>query len=261
MTPSTSTDIIPAPDARQDPEWQEIVDQLVEEMGDELPDQVIRATELLMCGWPTYQAAKQIGTSAKTIKTWLEKYPAMANAVRKGREMLTTWRMSKLEQQFALAAAKSQDILNLSPADKSVDARLTGVIAQHARFVMSLFLGQKVDVNIHLPETPQMKARNDALDYIAKQMGREEVIEGTCVIEPARNKQPLLNEDGKPYHGQLGILDVNADGMLCHICGDRTRHPQHIAGHGISISEYCLVFMVNEDALKTLSLISDAPVN
>ena len=186
----------------------------------------------------------------------------MANAVRKGREMLTAWRMSKLEQQFVLAAAKSQDILNLSPSDKTVDARLTGVIAQHARFVMSLFLGQKVDVNIHLPETPQMKARNDALDYIAARMGREDVVEGTCVIEPAKNKQPLLDEEGKPYHGKLGALDVNEDGMLCHICGDRSKHAQHIAGHGISVAEYCLVFMVSEEEVKNIGKQdSGAPVN
>ena len=46
----------------------EIVDKIIEEMGDELPDKVIEATELLLSGFSTYQAARKVGTSAKTIR-------------------------------------------------------------------------------------------------------------------------------------------------------------------------------------------------
>ena len=81
-------EIVKAPDANNDPEWTEIVEKLIEEMGDELPDKVIEATELLVSGWSTHQAAKKLGTSAKTVRAWLEKYPAMAMAVRDGRQLL-----------------------------------------------------------------------------------------------------------------------------------------------------------------------------
>src|SRR5512139_2414995 len=162
-------EIVKAP-ANNDPEWLEIIEKLIEEMGDELPDKVIEATELLLCGWTTYQAAKKVGTSAKTIKSWLEKYPTMALAVANGRQLLTKWRLSKLEQQFILAADKSREVLELDLRDQSVNSRLTGVVSQHARFILSMFMGQKVDVEIKVSETPQMKARNDALDYIAQQM-------------------------------------------------------------------------------------------
>src|SRR5512139_226278 len=104
-------EIIKAPDAKNDPEWLEIVEKLVEEMGDELPDKVIEATELLISGYSTYQAAKHLKTNVKTLRTWLEKYPTMALAVRNGRALLQKWRLSKLEQQFILAADKSKEIL------------------------------------------------------------------------------------------------------------------------------------------------------
>src|SRR5512146_918296 len=104
-------EIIKAPDAKNDPEWNEIVDKIVEELGDEIPDKVIEATELLISGFSTYQAARQMKTNVKTIRTWLEKYPTMAMAVRNGRALLQKWRMSKLEQQFILAVDKSRQLL------------------------------------------------------------------------------------------------------------------------------------------------------
>src|SRR5512139_2329973 len=115
-------EIIKAPDAKNDPEWSEIVEKLVEEMGDELPDKVIEVTELLISGWSTHLAAKHLGISPKTVRAWLEKYPTMALAVRNGRQLLQKWRMSKLEQQFIQAADKSQEILELDLRDKEVNA-------------------------------------------------------------------------------------------------------------------------------------------
>lgn len=250
-------EIVKVPD-QNDPEWSEIVDKIIEEMGEELPDKVIEATELLLSGYSTYQAAKKVGTSAKTIRQWLEKYPSMAMAVRNGRQLLSKWRMSKLEQQFVLAAAKSQEILDLSLRDQDVNARLVGVVGQHARFVMSLFMGQKLDVEIKVTETPQVKARNDALDYLAQQVaamgGRpENVIEGSyIVVTPDKSTgMPLLDERGNPYYGKLGELDRNEEGVLCHICGHRSLHPvQHIVSHKISVVDYSLVFMISKDDLK-----------
>src|SRR5512139_656747 len=184
-------EIVKVPD-QSDPEWSEIVDKIIDEMGDELPDKVIEATELLLSGYSTYQAAKKVGTSAKTIRQWLEKYPSMAMAVHNGRQLLSKWRMSKLEQQFVMAVRKSEEILALSLRDQDVNARLAGVVGQHARFVMSLFMGQKVDVEIKVTETPQVKARNDALDYLAQQMSAlggkaESVIEASyTIVEPEK---------------------------------------------------------------------------
>ena len=253
-------EIIKAPDAKNDPEWLEIVEKLVEEMGDELPDKVIEATELLLCGWTTYQAARKVGTSAKTIKSWLEKYPSMALAVSNGRQFLTKWRMSKLEQQFILAAGKSKEILELDLRDREVQSRLVGVVGQHARFILSMFMGQKVDIEVTVNETPQMKARNDALDYIASQMSAlgtkpANVIDASyTVVDPAKEKLPqLLNAKGDPFYGKLGELDINEAGMLCHICGQRTRSVlPHLASHRISTNDYGLVFMIPKDLLKNL---------
>lgn len=252
------TDEIVKVPGQSDPEWSEIVDKIIEEMGEELPDKVIEATELLLSGYSTYQAARKVGSSSKTIRQWLEKYPTMAMAVRNGRQLLSKWRMSKLEQQFVLAASKSQEILELSLRDQDINARMVGVVGQHARFVMSLFMGQKVDVEIKVTETPQVKARNDALDYLAQRMASiggkpENVIEGSyTVVTPEKTTgQPLLDEHGNPYHGRLGELDRNDDGVLCHICGQRSIHPlQHIVAHKIGIGDYCLVFMISKEDLN-----------
>ena len=254
-------EIIKAPDAKNDPEWLEIVEKLVEEMGDELPDKVIEATELLISGWSTHQAAKHLCISAKTVRAWLDKYPTMALAVRNGRQLLQKWRMSKLEQQFILAAGKSKEILELDLRDREVQARLVGVVGQHARFILSMFMGQKVDIEVTVNESPQMKARNDALDYIASQMAAigskpENVIDASYTVVPAEKETPqqILKENGDPFYGKLGELDINNDGILCHICGVRTRSiTQHIYGHRISVNDYSLVFMVPKDDLKNIS--------
>jgi hypothetical protein len=250
-------EIVKVPD-QADPEWSEIVDKIIEEMGDELPDKVIEATELLLSGYSTYQAAKKIGSDARTIRQWLEKYPSMAMAVHNGRQLLSKWRLSKLEQQFVLATKKSEEILELSLRDGDVNARLVGVVGQHARFVMSLFMGQKVDVEIKVTETPQVKARTDALDYLAQQMAAlggkaDSVIEGSyTVVEPEKRAGlPLLDEHGNPYYGKLGELDRNEEGTLCHICGQRSLHPvQHIISHKIGIGDYCLVYMISKEDLN-----------
>lgn len=252
-------EIVKVPDANNDPEWTEIVEKLIEEMGDELPDKVIEATELMLCGWSTYQTAKKLGTSAKAVRSWLEKYPAMAMALKDGRAMLTKWRMSKLEQQFFLATEKSREILEADLTSKDINSRLAGVVGQHARFVMSLFMGQKVDVEIKVSETPQVKARNDALDYLAERMkalggNPDSVIDASyTVVEPEKKTSgvPLLKENGDPYFGELGKVDLNEEGVLCHICGARSRFPaNHIVGHKISLQDYSLVFMINKDDLK-----------
>jgi hypothetical protein len=250
-------EIVKVPDTN-DPEWSEIVDKLIDEMGEELPDKVIEATELLLSGYSTHQAARKIGSSPRTIRQWLEKYPTMAMAVRNGRQLLTKWRLSKLEQQFVLAADKSREILELSMRDSDVNAKLVGVVGQHARFILSMFMGQKIDIDIQVTETPQLKARNDALAYLAQQMAsmggkRENVIEASyTVVTPEKTTgQPLLDERGDPFFGKLGELDRNTDGVLCHICGQRSKHPiQHIVSHRIGIMDYCLVFMINKEDLN-----------
>jgi hypothetical protein len=254
-------EIVKAPDAKNDPEWNEIVEKLVEELGDELPDKVIEATELLISGYSTYQAAKHLNTNVKTLRTWLEKYPTMALAVRNGRALLQKWRLSKLEQQFILAADKSKEILEADLSSKDINPRLAGVVAQHARFVMSMFMGQKVDIEIKVTETPQVKARNDALDYLAQQMKQigahpDSVIEGSyTVVEPEKQSgTPLLKENGDSLFGQLGVINVNDEGVLCHICGARAFYPtKHIAAHKISLVDYCTVFMLNPNDLKLQS--------
>ena len=70
------------------------------------------------------------------------------------------------------------------------------MVGQHARFVMSMFMGQKVDVEINVNETPQVKARNDALDYLAQKMAAiggnpENVVEAPILWSNRRRKHRM----------------------------------------------------------------------
>ncbi len=254
--------IVPVP--QDDPEWQGFVNQIVEEMGSDLPDKVIEATELLLAGWPMYKVAKRIGAQTKTVRGWLETYPSMARAVANGRKLLSKWRMAKLEQQFYQAVEKSEEILDLDLTDREVNSKLVGVVAQHARYVISLFAGQKIDVNVTLNESDQtLKAKQDALDYLAQalqsQRSSGEPIEATFRVEDVKPAEltasPMLDQDGNPFYGQLGVLDVDVNGEgLCHICGNRYRSMKsHInKAHSMDSKTYELIFMLEHGTLLLL---------
>jgi hypothetical protein len=241
-----------------DPEWQQIVEQIVEQLGDQLPDNVVEATECLLAGWPVYKISKKISVPTKTIRGWLELYPAMALAVAKGRKLLTMWRMSKLEQQFVQAVEKSEEVLDLDLSDREVNAKLVGTVAQHARFIIGLFVGQKMDINVTVEEGGEtLKAKKDALSYLAAQMMDQrnsgEPIEGVYrVVNAAVPSVPLLNEKGEPAFGALGVLDTDDQRRaLCHICGTYTSAMTlHInTTHHMKIREYEIMYMLPAGAI------------
>lgn len=250
----------------QDVEWASIVDSIVDDLvDDDVPDKVIRATELMVCGWPVYKIAKELRVKPAEVKGWLSKYPRMAMAVSSGRKLLVAWRMNTMEQQYAMAVEKSGEILSLSLRDETVDPKLVSAIGLHARYIIGLFAGKEIDVNIHLRgEDQTLKAKEDALEYLASSIAakreEEEPIEGVFVVEDiTKESAPLLDHEGKAAFGEVGLSDVNEDGMLCHICGDRTWSPiMHVVGkHKMKVQEYEAVFMLPLGTLKAVKKLSD----
>jgi hypothetical protein len=246
----------------QDVEWASIVDSIVDDlMDDDIPDKVIRATELMVCGWPIYKIAKELGAKPSEVKGWLSKYPRMAMAVSNGRKLLTAWRMNTMEQQFAMAVEKSGEILGLSLRDDTVDPKLVSAVGLHARYILGLFAGKEIDVNIHMRgEDQTLKAKEDALEYLASSIAakreEEEPIEGVFVVEEiSKEDAPLLDHEGNSAFGVVGTADVNEDGLLCHICGDRTWAPgMHvISKHKMKSHEYETVFMLPMGTLKSIN--------
>lgn len=243
-----------------DKDWNEIVDNIVDGLSDDLPDKVIQATEYLLAGWPTYKVAKELRTSTSVIKGWLEKYPSMAVAVANGRKLLQKWRMSKLEQQFALALNKSEEILNIDLKSTEYSSKLVAAIGLQSRYVIGLFAGQQVDVNVNMSDnSPLLKAKADALDYLAGRMSQlsnntSEVIEATYQIvgDPKELNVPMLDPEGNPPFGELGILDTNEDGSICHMCGKRFKNLNtHVSmSHKITIQDYEMTYMLLIGSVK-----------
>ena len=221
-------------------EWHEIIDHLVDELTEgDFPDDVIKAAEYLICGWPTYKVAERLGKQTNTIRGYLSRYPQVAVAVHYGQRELQRWRLAQLERQFISAVEASQDILDLGTPHRQVE-NLDGVD----------------------PKILALKAQQAPLDYIADKVStRLESIEAfperqttTYRIIDAKDRKsgPMLDENGDPMHGTLGEFDTNEEGTLCHVCGDRySKIRLHVTkGHKLTDREYEMVFMFEKDALK-----------
>lgn len=252
--------------------WNYIVSTLLEDLEEtDLPDKVLRATELLINGYPLYKVAKEIRVSKDTVRDWLTKYPAMTAAIAHSKKLLVSYRMSMMEQQFVKAVEKSQEIMELELRNALVDpegnespwtynTKLAGIQAQHARFIISLFMGQKQDIQIGLNEETRelLQGNRDALDYIAGQLAKqrddEEVIEVSYrVVDEANPTGPLLDGDGNPHYGSLGELDTNDAGTQCHICGERFKQLAiHIrTGEKMSIEAYESAFLLDRGSVNS----------
>lgn len=245
-------------------EWQQIVDDVIAQLTSaELSEDVIKATEYLICGWPLYKVAKRINRTPATIRNWLSRYPAMTVAIKKGHAMLHRWRLSRLEQQFLSAIDVSQYILDGNMGELGTrDVKLIAVQARQARYILGLFAGQKLSVAIKAPgeDKPNLNAAPDALDYVAAKMvelvknSQQEPVELIYrVIDPKTGVMgPILTPDGEPYHGKLGTIDKNENGFLCHICGQRVPNLSlHVVRkHNMKRSEYEIVFMLEPGTLK-----------
>lgn len=244
-----------------DAEWADIVNQIVDTLRDgDHPDDVVLAAEYMIAGWPTYKISKKLDVSKLTIRRWLTKYPSMAAAVSYGRKMMSAWRMARLEQQFLSATERSQEILDLDLDAEGVNVKLVGLLAQHSRFIISLFAGQKVDIDINVNHNnPVLKAREDALDYIAKAVADnrenadDEPIEAIfTVVDHKEESGPVIDEEGEPFHGEMGVLDIDEEGVLCHICGERFRYLSlHIRKkHNLSNDAYEITFMLDRNTVS-----------
>jgi len=251
-------------------EWHTIVDQIIDELDhNEFPEKVLKTAEYLICGWPTHKIAKRLGTTKETIRGWLTRYPKLAVAVNYGQRELQRWRMARLEQQFVSAVEASQDILDLGTPYREavvnldgVDPKVLALKAQQARFIISLFAGQKVDLKVRGPadDQPSLKAQTDALDYLATRIAGE--LDNTVVARPETTYRvidantdthgPLLDDKGDPYYGKLGEFDQNEAGIVCHICGERHKKLYiHITkGHKLKDRNYEMVFMLDRGKLR-----------
>jgi hypothetical protein len=251
-------------------EWHTIVDNIVDNLSEnEYPTNVIKAAEYLICGWPTHKVAERIGVKKETIRGWLTRYPEMAVAVNYGQRELHRWRMARLEQQFVSAVEASQEILDIGTRHTeptgnmdNFDPKLLALKAQQARFIISIFAGQKMDLKIRNPaeDKPQLKAQQEALDYLATRIAGE--LDNTVVARPETTYRvtdvntdthgPLLNERGDPFHGTLGEFDQNEAGITCHVCGSREKKLYlHITkGHKMKDREYEMVFMLDRGMLR-----------
>lgn len=250
-----------------DAEWNAIVNQLVDELqGDDLPDNVVRATEMMISGYPVHKIAKKLNTTTATIRRWLSAYPTMAAAVANSQKLLSKWRMSKLEQQFLAAVERSQEILDvgldgLDADGYKVDPKTLTVIAAQARYVIGLFAGQQMNVRVtHELGDTVMKAKQDALSYLAEQLAAQRIGDDTEPIEAVfrvvdskiDNEGPMLDEEGNPPHGVLGKLDSNDDGTQCHICGTRYKNlAKHLlTKHNITTIEYEQFYLLGEGDVR-----------
>ena len=252
-------------------QWRDIVNRLVDQITgetvDDIPDNVIKATELLLSGMPFHEVAKRIGVTTPTVKGWVKKYPPMAFVLKEGRQLLAKWRIAKLEQQYLAAIEKSQEILDMDlysdPDDeRSVNSKLTGVVAQQARFIISQFTKVNEELSLTSDGTSvTLKASPEALDYIADRLvahrEKEEPIEATYRVIDDKNTAnkhiPLLDEKGQPFFGELGELKIDEEGHLqCHICGNYyTSLSAHLyTKHELPPDVYELSFMLEEGTIK-----------
>lgn len=248
-----------APD--QDRTWREIIEGITEQLGtDEIPDVVIEAVELLLSGYPTREVASMLDVRPATIQKWIKQYPQIAVILADSRNSLIRWRMNVLDQQFLQAVRKSGDILNLDLTDENVNSKLVTAIGQHARYILGLFAGQKIDIKVtHGLDDTLLRARQDALQYlidgITKQRDAEEPITTTFrVLDNKSDSGPLLDENGQPFYGQLGSLTTGEQGFQCHICGKYYKWLQKhiISAHEIDTESYELTFLLEPGSLAEI---------
>jgi hypothetical protein len=226
------------------------------------------ATEMLLAGFPTYKVAKKLNVRPDTVRRWLTQYPTMAAIVADGKKLMSRWRMSRLEQQFLTAVERSEEILGIgldgTVLDENgdyvkVNSKTLTVLAAQSRYIIGLFAGQKIDIDVKVEYGESvLKARQDALEYIAEQLAvqrdDDEPVETIVTVIDAKidNQGPFLDETGNPPFGELGKLDVNEDGIVCHVCGKRLKNlAKHIqTQHDCSVEDYENLYLLEDGAVR-----------
>lgn len=241
-----------------------LIESLAQQLDNiDLPDKVIKATELLVAGYPTYQVARKIGVSTTTVRSWLSKYPTMAMIISNSKTLMTKIRMQKLEQQFMDAVERSEEILALSLDGStelgSVDSKVLAVVALQARYIIGLFAGQKSDVVVtHEVGDSILQAREDALRYIADQINNDNVIDAVVrIVDPKKDTEgPLVDEYGNPPFGAYGEVETTDRGVKCAICGGSYKaFAKHISSkHDMSSHEYEITYSLPDGIIRQYDL-------
>jgi len=253
-----SNNLIVVPD-EPDESWGRIVDSIILSLeGEDIPDQVIRALELLLSGFPVPEVARQLSVKTETVRRWLVKYPRISEILADNQPNLVKWRMTQIDQQFLQALEVSKRVLELPMHGDDVNAKLVGIMAAQARYIIGLRAGQKQDITVtHEMGDSVLKAREDALEYLAGRLlfqDHEEPIETTIrIIDNNIDDQgPMVDEYGNAPFGEIGTLDIDSSGILCHICGQRYKSlKRHVLSkHGLGTTEYELMYGLEEGTLK-----------
>lgn len=249
-------------DISTDVRWAAVLDEImeiVEDVDSTDRSKIKDATVYLMSGLAVYETAQRVGTSRDTVRAWLRKYPIMAHAIKMGRGLLDEYRVTKLAQQFDDAIAVSQNILTLNPSDEDVNVKALGIQALHARWVIDMFLKNRVEVNIKADEDTMatFRATTQALNLIADLIEddkEDNIIDVNYrIITEDKETAPIVNEKGEPFYGEMGVLDVDDENrVLCHICGERIKGIKlHVYGqHDMTPQKYELAFMLSDGELK-----------
>lgn len=247
-------------DPIEDKQWNQIVEKIINDIDAEdenIPDKVIKAVECLLAGFSLTDAAKYIEVHPRTIKRWIGRYPAIPKVLAEHQTSLAKWRMGRLERQLLKALECSERLLDIDPTSKdcSVDTKVLAAQAMHARFIINLFTGQKIDVHVthDIADDLKLKASQGAMEYIAERTAELLKAEDTEAIDATFRdvNEPLQNETGEPNFGKTGMLDTDKGGTLCHICGKRFRylraHVQDV--HSLSPTDYEIIYMLEPGSL------------
>jgi hypothetical protein len=252
-------------DPINDKQWNQIVEKILADIDAEdanIPEKVIKAIEYLLAGFSLKETALNLGVHPRTVKRWLTRYPIIAKVLADHQASIAKWRMAKLERQLLKALECSESILDLNPKEtECIDTKILSAQAMHARFIINLFTGQKLDVHVTHDVEGQLtlKASKDAMEYIAERTAEMlnesdiEPVEATYRIESqSQNNPPLQTSTGDSNFGEMGVLDINPDGTLCHVCGKRYKGIKaHIQNsHGLSAVDYEIIYMLDPGSLR-----------
>lgn len=268
IVPTNDNSIVSSLALQPDTTWGGIIQSIVDALDkEELPDDVVRAAELLVSGYPISEVAKLVGSSQYVVRSWLVKYPALAKIMAEQKKLISLYRMAKLEQQFSTAVDKSNEILSLSldgraeDGSRQVDPKILTVVAAQARYIIGLFAGQKSDVTVvHEFGNSVLNANESALNYLAGKLaeaktGNEPIEAVFRVIDNKVDAQgPILMADGSPKFGKIGVLEMTDKGILCHICGGSYKSfAKHILyKHEFQVANYELAFLLPEGTIRKM---------
>jgi hypothetical protein len=252
-------------DPVEDKQWNQIIEKIISDIDAEdenIPDKVTKAVECLLAGFSINDAAKYLEVSPRTIRRWINRYPAIPKVLANHQTSLAKWRMARLERQLLKALECSERLLDIDPSEKdcSINEKILSAQAMHSRFIINLFTGQKIDVHVthDIADDLKLKASQGAMEYIASRTAellREtdaatdtEPIDATFRVE---GHEPLQAPTGGPNFGITGVLDTDMKGTQCHICGKRYKYLRaHVQEtHSMSPTDYEIIYMLEPGSL------------